>query len=415
MGPLLAPPYDVISPEQQEQLYQRHPNNVVRLILGKILGDDNEQNSRYTRAAADLRSWMKEGVLKPYPAPALYLYTQAYEMDGKTLTRLGFVCGLKAEAYGEGKVFPHERTLSGPKTDRLNLTRACRMNFSQVFGLYSDPNRTLDDMFEKVIGSQKPAVEAEQDGVLHRMWPISDPKMVQSVVSFMADMDVVIADGHHRYETAVNYRKERRAQEGGADGDYDYVLMFLSNTHGQGFTVLPTHRFVLKTDLSAEQVVDALARDFSITPIKVNAAGADQFMRELKDAGQKSVSFGLYLGDGDMRLISLKEDAPLPTPPGSERLPALSHLDVTILQELILGKAMGISREMVEAGGHIYYTKSATEALEKVDTGGARMAFLMNPTEIEQVMQIARGGVTMPQKSTYFYPKLISGLVFNPL
>jgi len=415
MGKVMAPPYDVISAEMQERLYALHPHNVVRLILGKIFPDDTETNNRYTRAAADLRAWQEAGMLTRYPRPAIYIYSQEYAVDGERFHRAGFVARVKADPYGQGMVFPHERTLSGPKTDRLNLTRACRMNFSKIFGLYSDPSNTMDRMLEEGMKASKPAVDETVEGVRHRMWPVSDPGFISRVVAFMADKEVVIADGHHRYETAVNYRAERSAQEGGVPGDYDYCLMFLSNTHGQGFTVLPTHRYVLQTGLSADAVAAALAEDFQIKSMTVAQSGIADFMRDLKDAGKETVSFGMYSGGGAMRLLRLKKGAALPHPPGSEKIAALRGLDVTILQELILSKALHITREKVEAGGHIYYTVSAAEAMEKVDGGAAKMAFLMNPTGIGQVMEIARGGGVMPQKSTYFYPKLISGLVFNPL
>ena len=416
VDPVLAPPYDVINPDQQEALYQKSPINVVRLILGKQFAEDNDQNNRYTRSAADLAQWMEQGTLKPFPLSALYVYSQEYDIEGARLNRIGFICRLKLEEYGKGQVFPHERTLSGPKTDRLNLTRACRMNFSQIFGLYEDPQLALDKLLEEQMKKAPPAVEAEQDGVIHRMWPVSDPDFIAKAQSFMADKDMVIADGHHRYETALNYRNERRQQEGGAAGEYDCALVFLSNTHGQGFTVLPTHRFVLKSDISAEEALKTLASDFEISDmLQVSQEEAAGFMARLKEAGKEAVAYGMYTGKGAMRLLKLKKDAPLPNPPGSDRIDMLRKLDVTILQELILTKALDITREKVEAGGHIYYTIHAADAMKKVDEGTAKIAFLMNPTGIDQVMDIARGGGTMPQKSTYFYPKLISGLVFNPL
>jgi len=416
VGLALAPPYDVINPDQQEALYQSHPHNVVRLILGKQSPADSDSDSRYTRAARDLAEWMEQGILRPYPEPALYIYSQEYQIEGVRLNRIGFICRLKLEEYGQGMIFPHERTLSGPKTDRLNLTRACRMNFSQIFGLYEDPQLTLDTLFEVIIKNSKPAVEAEQDGVIHRMWPVADKDFIEKVHAFMADKDMVIADGHHRYETALNYRNERREQAGGAGGEYDYGLVFLSNTHGQGFTVLPTHRFVLKADKSAEEALATLAGDFEISEERrVTEDDTAGFMEELKRAGEQTVAFGMYTGGGAMRLLRLKKETQPPSPPGAEKIEALRWLDVTILQELILSRALDITREKVEAGGHIYYTIHADLAMRKVDEGTAKMAFLMNPTGIGQVMEVACGGGTMPQKSTYFYPKLISGLVFNPL
>jgi len=410
---VLAPPYDVISPELQEALYERSGYNVVRLILGKQFPDDTKTDNRYTRGAKYLANWLGDGALTHVDTPSIYLYAQEYEIHGERLKRVGFICGVKLEEFG-GSIFRHERTLSGPKIDRLNLTRACRMNFSQVFGLYADPDLSLDSMWEDVMRTDPDAEAPDDDGVVHQMWIVSDEETIATAQSLIGTCPVVIADGHHRYETALNYRNERRAQAApGADGDrnYDYVMMFLSNIHSHGFTVLATHRVVRKlagVDMSG--LPESLEPDFDVVGRKVDSLTVSGFMRELEKSGEKSQSFGLYTGGGNMLLLSLKQ--------GNEaggKADLVSRLDVTILQELILTKALGVSREAVADKEVVGYTVDPKAALDMVDDGDAKMAFLLNSVDVKQVMEVATAGGVMPQKSTYFYPKLISGLVFNPL
>ncbi|VAX24394.1 FIG00496002: hypothetical protein [hydrothermal vent metagenome] len=413
----LAPPYDVIPPETQEELYEKSDRNVIRLILGKEFPDDNDADSRYTRAAGFLRDWMKDGTLERVEHESIYLYSQEYEIDNRRLKRVGVICRTKIEEFGKS-IFPHERTLSGPKTDRLNLTRACRMNFSQVFGIYSDPKLTLDAIWEGIMKSAADMDVTDESGVKHRLWMISDPDVIERARLFFLETQIVIADGHHRYETALNYRNERRSQEGtqNSEAGYEHVMMFLSNCCGEGFTVLPTHRIV--KDIGAVDIDDAVEKlksDFEISERSVDANLVSGFLDDLKKSGDLNPSLGLYRGDGRMLLLSLRKDAALPNPPGNEKAAILRRLDVILLQELVFEKALGISKEAVADKKIVGYTIDAVEAMRQVDRGAARLSFIMNPTRMDQVIEVATSGGVMPQKSTYFYPKLISGLVFNPL
>jgi len=417
LGMVLAPPYDVISSNMQDELYERSPHNVVRLILGRQFSDDGDANNRYTRAAGVLRNWMGDGTLTRTEAPAIYLYAQRYTVEGIARERVGFMCRIKLSPLGKD-VHPHERTLAGPKLDRLMLTRACRMNFSPVFGLYADEGRALDGMFGHYMASAVPDVDVtDGEGVEHRMWIITDPAVTGEAKRFMADKPVVIADGHHRYETALNYRNERRAAEGDPAGDqpYDFGLMYLSNIHGQGFTVLPTHRMAgeLASAPTAETLANKLAADFDITPLRANHARVDELMAGLRGAGAKGPSFAVYTGGGKALLITLKPGITAPAAGAAAEL--LGRLDVIVLQELVFEKALGVTKADVEAKRRVSYTIDPREAMGRVDEGAVNFAFLMNPTGADQVMRVALGGGVMPQKSTYFYPKLISGLVMNPL
>ena len=289
--------------------------------------------------------------------------------------------------------------------------KACETNFSQVFGLYADEGLTLDSVWKKVM-AEPAGMSATVDGVEHNVWVITDKNVIDQVAAFFTDVPLVIADGHHRYETALNYSKWRREQDGGgsSDADYDYVMMYLSNIHSQGFTVLPTHRIVTdKCVANLDALTDRLQADFDIVERQVTPDMASEFEKELKAAGEKGPSFGMYLGDGAMSLLTLKKETM------AKLDGTLQQLDVTILQERILEKALGISKEQVASKSAVCYMVDAGGAMELVDKGVAQATFLMNNTEVSQVMDVATSGGVMPQKSTYFYPKLISGLVFNPL
>lgn len=412
---VLAPPYDVISPEYQDELYSRHNKNVVRLILNKIKDTDTETDNRYTRSASHMADWMSDGTLRRDDDPALYLYAQDYEVGGETKRRVGFICRRLVEPLGVS-IYPHERTLSGPKTDRLNLTRACRMNFSQVFGLYSDPDQVLEAAWGEIMKSPPDAAVTDDDGVVHSMWLVTDEDIIAQAQDFLEDKPIVIADGHHRYETALNYRNERREKDG-PGGDYDYVMMYLSNSMSEGFTVLPTHRLVKDIgDMDMEDVLSGLGESFDM--IERSCGDKDSiasFIEELESYGDEGINFGFYAGGGRIRLITLKKDVNLRKIFPEVEPEELLKLDVFVLQELVFDRILGIDREQVAEKKTVSYTIDPVEAVTAVDRGAAKLAFLLNPTDMEKVVAVATAGGVMPQKSTYFYPKLISGLVFNPL
>ncbi len=421
----LAPPYDVISPEMQEELYELHDKNVVRLILGKMHETDTDSNNRYTRAAKYLDGWLETGDLVREEKPAIYLYAQDYELKGQKLRRVGFMCRRLIEPFGES-VFPHERTLSGPKVDRLNLTKACKMNFSPVFGLYTDPEHVLDKMWE-VIMNEPPEIKVEdKDRVTHTMWIISDSEVIEKVSGFMESKKIVIADGHHRYETALNYKNEMRAIENReGEAQYDYLLMYLSNTHSQGVDVWPTHRMLSDVDfISVDVLKDKLKKSFEICEYSMDITPLSSVLADLEKAGEAGPSFALYAGN--QRMFLLSQRVPRSAPDDSDRgneeekpvekePDAVSMLDVSLLQNVIFEKIFGVTKEDVANKKYVTYTVDAKEAIKSVDNGSSRFAFLLNAANVDDVMKIAMDGGVMPQKSTYFYPKLISGLVFNPL
>lgn len=408
---VITPPYDVIDAAAQNMYYERHPNNVIRLELGKTTPEDNETNNRYTRAAETFQSWLQQEVLTHDPKPSLYLYEQEFEVRGEKLVRSGFICGVKAEDYSKGSVLPHEETLPKHKADRLNLMRAALANFSPIFGLYSDPEHVVEAILAGAKAKPAPDIEVLDDsGLLNRLWVISEPKAVQKIVQFMAEQKIFIADGHHRYETAVNFGKEMAAQ--GKDG-YDFVLITLVNLYDKGLVVFPTHRLVHNVqNLEAVKLITDLAADFTVEKLPPGTA-LNAFLAKLETAGATGHSFGIYTPEKLFYILKLKDESSLDRLDLENRSAAWKRLDVSILHTLILEKQLGIGSRQRADESNLTYTRDENFALASVDNGSTQLCFFMNPTKVEEVTNIATGGEKMPQKSTYFYPKIVTGLVIN--
>ncbi|PLX91357.1 MAG: DUF1015 domain-containing protein [Desulfuromonas sp.] len=419
---VMAPPYDVISPEMQENLYQRSPWNVVRLILGKTNENDGDNDNRYSRAAAEFTAWQKEEVLQRDERPSLYLYDQEYPgPDGQPVVRKGFMALTRLEDFSSGVVKPHEKTLSGPKTDRLNLTKACKANFSPIFSLYSDPCCVLETLtrHEK---AHPPALEvADDDGVLHRLWPISEPALLDKAYDLLESKPLFIADGHHRYETALNYRNYRREQDPDFTGRelYNYVLMYFANMEDQGMTIFPTHRLIHGlADVDVESLLSALKEHFEIRSENVDPTsteGRTHVRETLQREGEKGHSLVCYAGKGIVYYLGLRDEAIMDRYFPTSAPKALRTLDVSILHRLILEEHLGITLEAQEKQTHLKYVKNFDDPFTMVDSGDYQLAFLMNATKMSEVRDVANAGEKMPQKSTYFYPKLLTGLVINSI
>ncbi len=414
---LLAPPYDVISTKLQDKLYDRHPNNVVRLILGRIYETDNETENRYSRSAKDLADWKEAGIVKRDEKPAIYLYAQDFSVGGTRRRRTGFICRRLVEDFGTS-IFPHEATLAGPKIDRLNLTRACDTNFSQVFSLYSDKQKVLDTIWEKIMATPADISVTDDENEDHHLWVVTDEKIIATVQDFLEDKPLVIADGHHRYTTAINFRDERR-KEAGHDNPLgsDYCMMFIANVDGDGFTVLPTHRMV--TDLPSvdlESFKNQMSNWFDLEERDVNRSNVSEFADEVVNAGAQCTCFGIYTGNGKGLLAKFTGVKKLiGDQKFSDAEKKLKLLDVSILQEVIITGILGVSKEAVAAKKNVAYTIDLEKLINDVDKGSANLGFILDATPIDDVLQVAMGGFVMPQKSTYFYPKLISGMVMNPI
>ena len=409
LSALAAPPYDVISPAEQDALYEKHLANVVRLILGR-------EDDRYAQAARLFREWLASGVLKPDDEPAFYVYHQTFEdpATGKPAPeRMGLICLLKLEDYSTGRVLPHEKTLTGPKTDRLDLLRATEAQFESIYGLYSDPDQSVQSFLREY--DDRETVIERVDGLIgssHRIERLTDMNAHAVLRDLLSDTPVFIADGHHRYETALTYRDEvRRARpELAADTPIpaDYILITLTAFEDEGLLVLPTHRLVRNVPLEKIAALpDALAARFTLSdsaPDTVEAEIAAQ-------AERGRVAFGVVLPPGRVHLAVLHE-ANEAVGPGAR---AVARLPVTLLGNLILDDCLGIDAAAVAAGGHVSYTRDLAEAVAAVESGAAQAAFLLGRPTVQEIKEVSLAGDVMPQKSTFFFPKLLSGLVLRDL
>jgi uncharacterized protein (DUF1015 family) len=420
---LLTQPYDKISPAMQEKYYAADPHNLIGVEKGRAYPADTPQNNVYTRAAAALQDWIAKNVVVQDPEAAFYGYTQEYTVPGteERRTRRGFIGAGKLEEYSAGVVFRHEHTLSGPKADRLEMLRHTRTHTGQLFMLYSDAERRVDSILQEAEPNAAPVTEMRDEyAVLHRLWRFAEPERVAAIQKAMADQKLVIADGHHRYETALNYRNECRARAGRVlpDAPYERAMMTFVNTRSEGLTILPTHRVAAHLhDFNWPEVRRHLepwftAETFSFADEHSQAGARHNFLRRLVQA-RKQRAIGAYpAGPGGRRayyVLLLREGADL-----TRLLPSVSplqrELDVVLLHDGILEPALGITPQSVTAEANLTYEREASAALEAVDSGAAEIAFLLNACDVEQVMKIATSGEVMPQKSTDFFPKLMSGI-----
>jgi uncharacterized protein (DUF1015 family) len=420
---VLTQPYDKITPEMAERYAAASPYNLIPVERGKSLPGDNPANSVYTRAAKALEDWIRARAIVQDAAPSLYAYFQEYTVPGTSERRLrkGFIALGRIEDYSAGVVFRHEQTLSGPKADRLELLRHTQTHTGQLFMLYRDPAVRIDALLGSAAQS-KPEVEVRDEyDVAHRLWPIADPQTIESIRREMADKKLVIADGHHRYETALAYRDERRARAGHVDlgAPYEKVMMTLFNTAAEGLTILPTHRVVanvLNFSLGALRTTLAESFDTKVFPFREAAERASaykEFQSELA-RGRERRGIGAYAGDGAFHVFVLKPDANL-----SALLPEVSEaqrgLDVVLLHRLILERGLKITQDAVKTEKNIIYEREMNAAVAAVDSGRAQVCFLLNPVSVDTVAGMAMSGEVLPQKSTDFFPKLMSGITMYRL
>jgi uncharacterized protein (DUF1015 family) len=413
----------------QDELYRRSPYNVIRLILNKEEPSDDETHNRYTRAAAFLRDWQREHILTQDSARALYVYHQEFEVEGKRYTRRGFLARVRLEPFGEGRIYPHEETMAGPKADRLKLFRATAMNLSPVFGLYPDPEGTVQAQLDAAVGRSPPLEAVDHLGVISRLWPVSNQQVVSAVTGLMSPRPIFIADGHHRYETALRYLEERRAAGEVHDSEAaaNFVLMMLVSMSDPGLVILPTHRLVSGLPpLRADQLRGLLAEHFDVEVVGQGEQGARDTWELIEaDGGQELLGFGT-VADGVWQMARFRSPAVM-AELAPEHSPAWRGLAVSILHVLVLNRLLpstplplrGDEREKGggEGGGRpeCRYVHLLREVLEATAAGQCQLAALVPPATMQHVEQIAGNLEKMPPKSTYFYPKLLSGLVFNPL
>jgi uncharacterized protein (DUF1015 family) len=405
LSKVVAPPYDVISADLQKELYERDPHNVVRLILGFQNASDSDQENRYTRAAADLQKWTKEGVLERDSEPCLYLYEQFFEWNGtkgkESFTRRGFLALRRLEEFGKGKIRPHEKTLSGPKADRLLLIKACKANLSPIFSLYSDPKKEMANLLRPAFHTEPLADFTDKEGVRHRFWKVSDKDIFAKTDKMMGDKTLFIADGHHRYETSIAYRNWLKEQGTlSENSSANYVMMFFSEMSDPGLLILPTHRILKNwSGFAAATFRKELEKYFVLKSVASQA----ELSGSLKAYEGKGHAFGLLL-DGKLHLAV------------AENLPSELEkpiIDTAILHRLILGNILGFKEEDEKNPKYLKFVKGENEVFEAVATPGFNAGFLLNSSPMEVLQQVVEAGRILPPKTTFFYPKLLSGLVLN--
>lgn len=417
-GSVMAPPYDIVTPEFKEILYKKSPYNIIRIDFGKDNAGDNEKENRYTRASNSLNEWLKQEILIKDTEPSFYCYEADYKINGQKKKLRGFLGIVKIEELASGKIHPHEMTYSKPRTDRLNIIRFCEANISPIFSLYSSPNRLTSSILEK-LSEEKPFIEAKNgDNFIHRLWQISDKTSIETIKKDLSNKDIIIADGHHRYETALEFKNEMDKVRGQGSGrsdsaqrlaprvrgqdsevkPWDYVMMFLVNMEDADLTVLPAHR--LAEIKNKVQIKESLKPYFDITTIKFDDSTEKQAMQEMLSSIQNSKnSLGMLIKD-EKAFCILNFKSALSEINSHE---SLKKLDVTILHKLVFEKLLGVDK--------FEYEMDPDLVVEKVKNSRHQTAFFLPPTKIHDVKEVALAGQRMPPKSTYFYPKLLTGMV----
>ena len=423
---VLTQPYDKITPEMQREYLERSPFNLAHIVKGEGKQEDSAGNNVYTRAAALFRNWQEQGIFIERKTPALYAYFQQFCVPGlppgPPLVRKAFIGLGKLEAYDAGIVFRHEETLSAPKADRLELLRATRAHFEQIFMLYSDPESSIERLLEEETAAPPMARAEDEYGVIHQLWEIENPEKVRAIQQHLLAKKLIIADGHHRYETALNFQRECRASRPHTgEADCSYMPMTFANMDAEGIVILPTHRLV--SGVSGFRAEDLLAKaapyfetsEYRFSGPESRRAMAQQLRADMASAAEGGTAIGAVLQGFDcFYLLRRRREVEL------DRLwpdlsPAQRALDVTVLHRLVFAQCLGVDEESVRQEEFLSYIRDFEEGLESVAQGKAQACFFLNPVSIQQVRRIALEGRLLPQKSTDFYPKLLSGLVISRL
>jgi uncharacterized protein (DUF1015 family) len=435
LSDVIAPPYDVIDPELQQQLYDKHPHNVTRLILGKDEPGDSDANNRYTRAATYMKQWTRDGVLFTEAQSSLYLYHQRFTTDdGEQHIRRGFMCRVRVEPFGSGNIHPHEETHGGAKADRLKLWTHCRANLSQIFGLFPDDTNEAQTLLDTAAMGIPPLSAVDHLGVESQLWPISDSETVTKLTAIMAGKPIYIADGHHRYETAVAYRdqvaaqyKEEHGTELPTDHPANYVLMMCVSMSDPGMLVLPTHRlFRGVPPMTAAQLVAKLGSCFECEGAGTGPDRALELWPEIEAEGEQGTLAFYTAEDDTWTLARLTADGMAKMAEvASDHSDDWQSLGVALLHRLVMDNLLGLpslpapkyARKLDEIPSDLRTGDSAGRDLTGQQGSGGRfeLAALVMPATLDHIRAISNHGERMPAKSTYFYPKLLSGLVFNPL
>ncbi len=420
---VIAPPYDVIGDAGRDLLHRRHENNITKLIKSIDLPGDSVEYNKYTRAGESLRDWMNKGIFKRDEKPSIYVYEQQYQFGGDKLRiRRGFMALAQLEDLESGVILGHEHTLMQPKQDRLSLLKEVRANLSPIFSLFSQSDGGIDSILVE-IAFTPPAYDFVDDAMTrNRLWVVDDPEVIASLCSQLEGKSIIIADGHHRYETALIYQHIRRndPKVNSGDGAHNYIMMMFVNLDGEGVTIYPIHRIVHDlVDFDPDAFRRRLAEHFEVTTYPFTCSDCEEIgqelLRDMERIGEETHSFGLYMGGKNYYFIRAKDPERLHKLIDDSFSEGLKALDVSIVQSIILGDILGIGVDDISKQKHVRFTPTAKNALEAVRRDEAQIALLLNPARPEQVKAVTSEGGRMPQKSTFFYPKLLSGLVINSL
>ena len=425
IGQCLSQPYDVISPEQQDAYYHQHPYNVIRLILNKVQGDDDEQGNRYTRARDLLAQWRKEGILRATRRPSFWVYEQEFDLPGIGRKKVkGFIGSVRLRDYAERRILPHEKVLKGPLEDRIRLTESTGTQFEYIWSLYQDKAYVIDNILDEQ-EREEPIIDfVEQPiGVRHRMWRLTDPAKCEIIRRTMGRLKLYIADGHHRYQTMLTIRERMRARfpDAGPDAPWESIMMFLVNSEHEGLTILPTHRMLHNIQVeSLYQLGVAILEHFHVKKYVFRDGNEEEarrkWLRDLGDVEPGEHKFGAYIvNTNGYYLLTLRDEEAYEELVQLDNSSEWKLLDVNILNTLILEQILGITEEQLSLSTSIAYTKDVDEALARVRSGEMQVALVLNPTDLGDVITIAENDEKMPRKSTHFYPKPVSGLVFYPM
>jgi len=422
LADVVAPPFDVISRQEQNEFHENHPQNIIRLTLGKTTENDTPTNNRYTRSADCFNNWLSEDIIEMDKEPAFYLTSMEFFFENKWVTRYGLIALIRLEPFEKGIVLPHEKTFSNIKSERLELMKACHANFSPIFSLYSDDENSIFDRLKDITLERTPDhVFTDNIGQKHRLWRIPDGSFHRHVSEVLENKVIFIADGHHRYETALNYRNWRSAGNPDLNGGYptNYVMMYLCNMEDPGLVILPAHRMLNQIPAEARASFVDNAKDyFDIITIPYkdghHKEGVTQFISILQSNTSKNC-IGVFMKDcSELNLLTLKPGV-MEQMFGDELPEVIRNIDVTVLTRLIFMEILGFDQARLDNEKLIAYSSVAEEAIDAVAAGRHDMAFILNPTKIQQVRDIAEAGLIMPRKATYFFPKVIAGQVMNRL
>lgn len=417
---VVTPPYDVISEQQRQEYFDRHPHNVIRLILSKADSQETEYNNRYTRAADYFHGWLDQGILVQDTEPAFYVTEMVFRSEGVLRSRLGFIALVQLEDFEKGGILPHEKTFSATRADRLKLMNACKANFSPIFSVLGDSDGEIVGPLRTYVQGIEPDFEFEEVvGYRHRLWRITDQQIHKEIKRKVSGQSLYIADGHHRYETALEYRDQVMSKKGAFDpkAPCNFVMMYLSSMKDPGLIIRPVHRLVSNLPQQAIDGFVAKAHTyFDVETLRFEGNNSrkvqSDFLASIRAGAERPAMGAVVRGHPAFYLLRVREgimdrlfDGLIPEP--------LRKLDVTIVTKLVFQEILGFDDASLDDEERFLYTSRTKKAFEAVDTGKCQMAFIINPTRLDDVAEVSRAGLIMPRKSTYFFPKVLSGLVIN--